>query len=115
MTDESATDLSLAASRLVGADVLFRQVVELVARKEPGARDASDPVVRERLRAVHARFSVACAAVVERHLGPEQARQSLAALESPPVQRFFAARQRMAPTLAGHLQNLRKRIADLDL
>jgi len=26
----------------------------------------------------------------------------------------FAARQRMAPTRAGHLQTLRKRIADLD-
>lgn len=118
MTDSSntsASDPSIAASRLTGADALFWQLVNLVARKEGRVASASDPVVQERLRAVHARFSRECAAVVERHLGPQQARQSLAALASPSVQQFLTARRRMTPALAAHLQVLRKRIAELDL
>lgn len=115
MSNTPATDRTIAASQRVGADVLFWQVVELVATKEDRQASLSDPIVRERLRAVHERFSQGCAAVVAQHLGPEQARASLAALESPLLQRFFAARPRMAPLLSGHLQMVRKRIAELDL
>ncbi|MEO8179417.1 MAG: hypothetical protein ABI895_11355 [Deltaproteobacteria bacterium] len=115
MTDSPSPDPLLAAAQLTGADLLLSQLIELVATKERGAARVSDPIVRERLDVLRAQFGRSCAQVVEKHLGREQALQSLVALESAPLQQFLAARRSMAPMLAQHLQTLRRRIAELEL
>ena len=56
-----------------------------------------------------------CAAVLEQHLGRQQALRAIAALESAALQRFLAARRSMAPALAQHLQSLQRQIAELEL
>ncbi|MEY4548651.1 MAG: hypothetical protein RL685_4846 [Pseudomonadota bacterium] len=105
----------LGASQVLGADALFWQTAKLVASREPGAASLCEPALRERLTAVHEQFARDCATLVERHLGHQQAPSSLAALASAPVQQFLVARSRMAPALAGHLQALRREIAELEL
>lgn len=115
MTDRPSTDLLLSASRTIGADLLFRQMVELVVTKGPGAASLVEPAVRERLAALQEEFARDCATVVERHLGRQRALASLAVLASAPMQRFLTARSSMAPGLALALQALRKQIAELEL
>ncbi len=113
MSNEHASERLLAASRVTGADVLFLQVVEHIAarhglRKLPGQ-------TRERIEEVHAEFRRACAESFERRLGHEQALQSIAVLESAPLQRFLAARQAMAPAFSQQLGELQKRMGDLEI
>jgi hypothetical protein len=113
--DPQPIDDLRAASRLTGADILFLQLVQLVASKQTGREAVAAPLARERLAALHDEFRGACAAIVERHLGRQQALESLAALESAPMQRYLAARQAMAPALAKRLAALKQRMGNIEI
>ena len=115
MTDTVPSDELLAASRLIGADILFLQLVELVAAKQKAIPKLRDSRTVERIAQVHAQFQRSCAAIIERHLGREQATSSLAALETAPLQRYLAARQAMAPTLSQQLGALQQRMGSLEI
>ncbi len=109
------TDELRAASRLTGADVLFLQLVQLIASKQTGRDEVTEPRARERVAALHEEFRVVCAAIVEKHLSRQQALESLAALESAPLQRYLAARQAMAPALAKRLAQLKQRMGEIEI
>jgi hypothetical protein len=115
MTDYPSTDPLLTASRVLGAERLFRQMVQLVASKQPVAISLAEQVVCERLAALQEQFARDCATIVELHLGRQQALQSMAVLATAPLQQFLAARWGMAPALALHLQALRKQIEEMEL
>jgi hypothetical protein len=115
MTDTHAPDQLLAASRLLGADLLFLQLVEYVAAKQEASGRASEPAVRARLSELHEQFQRRCAAIFEQHLGRERAPAVLAALESAALQRYLAARQSMAPALRQQLGALQQRMGNIKL
>jgi hypothetical protein len=113
MPDHPASTELLATSRLIGADVRFLQLVELVASKLPGG--AVDAPARARIEVLHGEFRAACASIFERHLGREQALASLGALESAPVQRYLVARQLLAPALEQQLAALKQRMGNIEV
>jgi hypothetical protein len=115
MNDTPTSNELLAASRLIGADVMFLQLVEYVAVKATGAARVSDPDARARIDELQAEFRRACAAIFAKHVGAERARASLAALESAPVQRYLVARQTMAPLFAQQLGALRERMGKIEI
>jgi hypothetical protein len=104
----------LPASRLIGADTLFLQLVEKVATQATGAASVADTDARQRLHALHDEFRLACAAIYLQRLGPERALPSLAALASAPVQRYLLARRTMAPALAKQLLALKQRMGNIE-
>jgi hypothetical protein len=113
MLENESSERLLAASRLTGADILFLHLVEVVAAKV--APIERDQAARQRIEALHEDFRRRCAEIFERQLGTEQALQSLAALETAPLQRYLAARHAMAPALGYHLGELEKRMGNLEL
>lgn len=114
-TQRSDSDALLAASRLLGTDILFLQVVEFVASKQGATERVAEPAARARIAELQAQFQRSCAAIFEKHLGREQALGSLAALESAPLQRYLAARQSMAPALGQQLGALQQRMGKIEL
>jgi hypothetical protein len=104
-----------SASQLIGADILFLQLVEQVATQLTGAPTVADTVARQRIGELHDEFRSACAAIVLQRLGSERALPSLTALASAPVQRFLIARQTMAPALAKELLALKHRMGKIEL
>lgn len=115
MTDTAPCAALLAASRLTGADIWFLQLVELVAAKQKAVTKLREPRTVERIAQLHVHFQRSCAAIVEKHLGREQAIQSLEALESAPLQRYLAARQAIAPALTQQLGALQQRMGSLEI
>lgn len=115
MTDTPAPEPLLAASRLLGADLLFLQLVEYLVEKREAQRRASQPGVRVQLGALHEQFQRRCAAIFEQRLGRERAPAVLAALESAALQRYLAARHTMAPALRQQLGELQQRMGNLKL
>jgi hypothetical protein len=113
-TNHPHTDELRAASRVTGADLLFLQLVQLIASKQTGNASVTEPLARERVAALHEEFRERCASIFERHLGP-QAVESLKALESAPLQRFLAARQAMAPALTERLAQLKQRMGNMEI
>lgn len=113
MLDSDPSNRLLAASRITGADVLFLQVVEQIAAKH--GQQTLDCATRERISALHAKFRRRCAESLERQLGREQALQSLAVLESAPLQRYLGARQAMAVAFGKQLAELQKRMGNLEI
>lgn len=113
MSEKHASDRLLAASRLTGADVLFLQLVERIATRHGQQKLSGE--ARERVAALHQEFRRRCAESFERQLGREQAIESLAALESAPLQRYLAARFAMAPAFNHQLGELRKRMGNLEI
>ena len=110
-----STDELRSASRVTGADILFLQLVQLISSKQTGRETPMEAPARERVAALHDEFRDACASIVEKHLGREQAIESLDALQSAPLQRYLAARQAMAPALAERLAQLKQRMANIDI
>ncbi|HEU4582088.1 MAG TPA: hypothetical protein VFS67_27720 [Polyangiaceae bacterium] len=115
MTDTQPSDPLLAASRLLGADISFLQLVELTAIREKATARLRDPLVRARLAELHQQFQQRCAEAFDQALGREQALLCLAALESAPLQRYLAARQSMAPALSQELSALQQRMGNLEI
>ena len=113
--NHSPTDELRAASRVTGADILFLQLVQLISSKQTGRETVTEPLARERVANLHDEFRDACASIFERHLGTQQALESLSALQSAPLQRFLAARQAMAPALAERLAQLKQRMGSIEL
>jgi hypothetical protein len=109
-----SSDLT-ATSRLIGADIRFLQLVELVAKKQTGAPSVGAAAAQERIDALLAEFRQECAAIFEKRLGPEHAPVCLAALESAAVQRYLVARQTMGPALAQRLAALKQRMGNIEL
>jgi hypothetical protein len=114
-TNHPSIDELRAASRVTGADLLFLQLVQLIALKQTGRETLTEPSARERVAALHEEFRDSCASIFERHLGRPQAVQSLRALESAPLQRFLAARQAMAPALTQRLAQLKQRMGNIEI
>jgi hypothetical protein len=114
-TNHPPTDELRAASRVTGADLLFLQLVQLIASKQTGSESAAEPLARERVAALHEEFRDSCASIFERHLGRPQAVASLKALESAALQRFLAARQAMAPALTERLAQLKQRMGNIEI
>jgi hypothetical protein len=115
MTDTQPSDPLLAASRLLGADISFLQLVELIAVQQKASARMRDALVRAQIAELHQQFQQRCADVCAGVLGREQAVRSLAALESAPLQRYLAARQSMAPALSQQLSTLQQRMGNLEI
>src|SRR4051794_4914694 len=114
MSHHPPSEPLLAASRLTGADIQFLQLVQLVSLRVSGRETVSDPRTRARMESLQEKFRRAYAAIFTKHLGEQRAPDSLAALESAPVQRFLAARQMIAPVLKQRLTALEKRMGNLE-
>lgn len=115
MSDHQTSDELLSASRVTGADILFLHLVQLLSSKLTGDELVADPAARERVDALHREFRLACASILEKHLGRRQAAESLKALESATLQRYLAARHAMAPAFQRDLAQLTERMGDLEI
>lgn len=85
----------------------------VVSDPAPGELEAELVALRERMDGLFPEFQKSFGALLLEHLGAEHAPETLAALSSEPVQRYFRARRSMEGSLLELMSGLSRKMSEL--
>lgn len=113
---QPATDRNdlLEASRLLGVDVMFDRLVEVLVRGHDEDGSQAE-LLRRRLEEFHPKFQRLYCEIFVRHLGERGGRRVLAAFRQDGMQRYVSARQATVPAFEKGLAELRARMGETEL
>ena len=114
MTTANQTPELLDASRLIGMDVIFDRLVEILVKSRKKHPD-QETLIRGRLGEFYPHFQRLYSTHFTRHMGSEAGARVLAAFRNEGVQRYVAARQAMTPKFERALKELRTRMGETQI
>ncbi|MEY2935041.1 MAG: hypothetical protein RL033_5790 [Pseudomonadota bacterium] len=114
MTTANQTPEMLDASRLIGMDVIFDRLVEILVKSRKKHPD-QETLIRGRLGEFYPHFQRMYATHFAHHMGSEAGPRVLAAFRNEGVQRYVAARQAMTPKFERALKELRTRMGETEI